>query len=308
MGKAFLTIFINTLPRAAQDPASAACFPRDFEGVCMNRSSRSAIKHKHGHTAMPDHAARGDEPDYEAIETAVMQTARGRWFLAEYLRRHQNDETRRLATALRKLASAQERLLMPARENAALDGIRLLLARAADELAPSGEERTLPEAAASRLCELLSAAATNAHEAITACDVMADCCAQLAVLLGEPRPRAHARPPEAAEAEAFVAACATTTAAAETLTPSPETPRPAPATDAHADGSDDSGRKNTEDLSTRIVIRRRPRSGEVNIPLPDNGPDGAVANDASRPADENGERSATPAPAGRVRLRIRTKR
>jgi len=44
--------------------------------------------------------------DYEAIEAAVLETARGRWFLAEYLRRHQAAETRALLDAIRKLENA----------------------------------------------------------------------------------------------------------------------------------------------------------------------------------------------------------
>ena len=43
------------------------------------------------------------EVDYEAIEAAVMETARGRWFLAEYARRNRNAETRPLLTAIERL-------------------------------------------------------------------------------------------------------------------------------------------------------------------------------------------------------------
>ena len=46
--------------------------------------------------------------DYEAIEQAVMETPRGRWFLAEFLRRHQAEETRRLLSALKRLERAME--------------------------------------------------------------------------------------------------------------------------------------------------------------------------------------------------------
>ena len=34
------------------------------------------------------------EGDYEAIEAAVVETVRGRWFLAEYARRSRVDEVR----------------------------------------------------------------------------------------------------------------------------------------------------------------------------------------------------------------------
>ena len=43
------------------------------------------------------------EEDYEAIEAAVMETARGRWFLAEYARRNRAADTRMLLGAIDKL-------------------------------------------------------------------------------------------------------------------------------------------------------------------------------------------------------------
>lgn len=45
------------------------------------------------------------ERDYEAIESAVMETERGRWFLAEYTRRNRSADTEMLLTAIRKLES-----------------------------------------------------------------------------------------------------------------------------------------------------------------------------------------------------------
>ena len=41
--------------------------------------------------------------DYESIEAAVMETARGRWFLLEYARRQRAAETQRLADAVDRL-------------------------------------------------------------------------------------------------------------------------------------------------------------------------------------------------------------
>lgn len=46
------------------------------------------------------------ERDYEAIESAVMETERGRWFLAEYARRNRSADTDMLLAAIRKLESA----------------------------------------------------------------------------------------------------------------------------------------------------------------------------------------------------------
>lgn len=43
------------------------------------------------------------QEDYDAIEGAVMETARGRWFLAEYARRHRVADTEMLMNAISKL-------------------------------------------------------------------------------------------------------------------------------------------------------------------------------------------------------------
>ena len=52
--------------------------------------------------AMLAHHARARE-QYEAIENAVMESARGRWFLAEYASRNRNADTETLLDALTKL-------------------------------------------------------------------------------------------------------------------------------------------------------------------------------------------------------------
>ena len=44
--------------------------------------------------------------DYEAIETALLQSARGRWFLTEYTQRNRNADTRMLLDAITKLETA----------------------------------------------------------------------------------------------------------------------------------------------------------------------------------------------------------
>ena len=43
------------------------------------------------------------EADYAAIEAAVMETARGRWFLAEFARRNRNADTRLVLDAVARL-------------------------------------------------------------------------------------------------------------------------------------------------------------------------------------------------------------
>src|SRR3954464_6547621 len=46
------------------------------------------------------------EIDYEQIEGAVMETARGRWFLAEFARRNRNADTTMLLKALERIEAA----------------------------------------------------------------------------------------------------------------------------------------------------------------------------------------------------------
>jgi hypothetical protein len=46
------------------------------------------------------------DADYEAIEGAVMETARGRWFLAEYARRNRSADTTMLLKALDRIEAA----------------------------------------------------------------------------------------------------------------------------------------------------------------------------------------------------------
>jgi chemotaxis regulatin CheY-phosphate phosphatase CheZ len=46
------------------------------------------------------------EADYEAIESAVMETERGRWFLSEYTRRNRNADTQVLLDAIGRLEQA----------------------------------------------------------------------------------------------------------------------------------------------------------------------------------------------------------
>ncbi|WP_349371058.1 hypothetical protein [Salinarimonas sp.] len=49
------------------------------------------------------------DADYEAIEAAVMETQRGRWFLAEYARRNRTADTTMLLAAIERLESAVSR-------------------------------------------------------------------------------------------------------------------------------------------------------------------------------------------------------
>jgi hypothetical protein len=47
-----------------------------------------------------------NEADFEVIEAAVMETARGRWFLAEYARRCRAQDTDRILSAIARLEHA----------------------------------------------------------------------------------------------------------------------------------------------------------------------------------------------------------
>ncbi|MFO1185591.1 MAG: hypothetical protein U1E56_12525 [Bauldia sp.] len=46
------------------------------------------------------------QADFDAIEAAVMETARGRWFLTEYARRHRSADTESILAAIKQLEGA----------------------------------------------------------------------------------------------------------------------------------------------------------------------------------------------------------
>ena len=46
------------------------------------------------------------DADFDTIEAAVMESARGRWFLAEYARRNRHADTQLLLAALARLEAA----------------------------------------------------------------------------------------------------------------------------------------------------------------------------------------------------------
>ncbi|TPQ48728.1 hypothetical protein C2U72_22275, partial [Prosthecomicrobium hirschii] len=59
--------------------------------------------------------------DYQAIEDAVMETARGRWFLAEYARRHRAADTDAIVSSIERL----ERVIKRDRQVPDIDRIKL---------------------------------------------------------------------------------------------------------------------------------------------------------------------------------------
>jgi chemotaxis regulatin CheY-phosphate phosphatase CheZ len=74
--------------------------------------------------------------DYEAIESAVMETARGRWFLAEYARRNRNSDTDAILGTLDRI----EKQIRRDRAVPDIDRIRLDLADMAEAISRTKQE------------------------------------------------------------------------------------------------------------------------------------------------------------------------
>lgn len=74
--------------------------------------------------------------DYDAIEAAVMETSRGRWFLTEYARRNRNSDTDRILNKLERL----ERTIRRDRAVPDIDRIRLDLADMAEAITRTKQE------------------------------------------------------------------------------------------------------------------------------------------------------------------------
>jgi hypothetical protein len=74
--------------------------------------------------------------DYDAIEEAVMETARGRWFLAEYARRHRQADTLTIVDTLERI----ERTINRQRKVPDIDRIRLDLADMAEAITRTKQE------------------------------------------------------------------------------------------------------------------------------------------------------------------------
>src|SRR5215217_7888069 len=76
------------------------------------------------------------EADYDAIESAVMETERGRWFLREYARRNRNADTQVLLGAIEKL----EKVVTGERVAQDVDRLRLDLKEMATTIARTKTE------------------------------------------------------------------------------------------------------------------------------------------------------------------------
>lgn len=69
------------------------------------------------------------ESDYEAIAAAVMETARGRWFMAEHAKRNRQADTTKVLAAIAKL---QRAVVQPASQPASAPDLREAVALIAD--------------------------------------------------------------------------------------------------------------------------------------------------------------------------------
>jgi chemotaxis regulatin CheY-phosphate phosphatase CheZ len=75
------------------------------------------------------------EDDYETIMSAVLETARGRWFLAEHMRRNRQTDTKLVLTAIEQLErSLRERQNLPGAERMRLELIEMASAIARTKL------------------------------------------------------------------------------------------------------------------------------------------------------------------------------
>ena len=120
-----------------------------------------------------------NEADYDAIEAAVMETERGRWFLAKYAERNRNSDTKVLLEAIKKLErSMQEGHAAPVPADA--DQIRFDLVDMADAitqtkreialLRPEGEEGGGINAATEELDAIVTATETATQEILEAAE------------------------------------------------------------------------------------------------------------------------------------------
>ena len=103
--------------------------------------------------------------DYEEIEQAVMETARGRWFLTEFARRQRASDTKILLDAIRRLED--QLLAMPA-ANSVSSAAGQLVAEAENELHRLSGESGSDPANARALAGRLAAITGNLREAVGA--------------------------------------------------------------------------------------------------------------------------------------------
>ena len=128
-----------------------------------------------GQAPLEDHPI---DAEYEAIRAAVMETARGRWFLGEHARRNRHAETSRLLVLLEEIRAAVQKPKTPAAGGASITAaftpvLRLSQGSLAARPTLSSEPAPRPEAALSASAEATLLRAVHAamvgdeHDAFT---------------------------------------------------------------------------------------------------------------------------------------------
>ena len=113
------------------------------------------------------------EQDYDAIQAAVMETSRGRWFLAEYARRNRNSDTNVLLDAIKKL----ERVIEQPAADLQHEQVRFDLMEMASEIAqtrmdiaaiaPKGSEENHLSSVATELDSVVEATESATYKILT---------------------------------------------------------------------------------------------------------------------------------------------
>jgi HAMP domain-containing protein len=83
---------------------------------------------------MATHVSTSGDFDFEEIEAAVLESERGRWFLAEYARRNRNADTDRLLDAIRRIEASMPAEPSPV-ASGEVDRVRRAICEMADEIA-----------------------------------------------------------------------------------------------------------------------------------------------------------------------------
>ncbi len=114
------------------------------------------------------------ETDYEAIEAAVMETARGRWFLAEYAQRNRNADTQMVLDAIQRLQRSvlgAETMVAPAADIPAiqieLNEVERAIDRTRRELAEIDSARLRDGHLGTELEEIVAASAQAITEVLS---------------------------------------------------------------------------------------------------------------------------------------------
>jgi hypothetical protein len=173
--------------------------------------------------------------DYEEIEQAVMETARGRWFLTEFARRQRVSDTKILLDAIRRLED--QLLAMPAASSPPSPEA------ASDEARPAGQTETAGPIAATPEKQLAAPAAKAIAEARPA-EIAAPKFVPSDDDLFEPAPA-----PAAASAPAPAPVRPARSLGADTLDFSSIEVPPLP----DRVSEDDDGESDTKDVATRIA-------------------------------------------------------